>query len=263
MLHKTGGKSIGDGRERGFTLIELLVVIAIIAILAAILFPVFTKAKVSANRAACLGHLKQLGAALNLYQQNYSGCYPSTVDYANDGDPTPQLPWGHATWAKRLADGYTKSINVFRCPGAANPLEVPTIDGSKVELCYSYNEYIWYGIRWNYPFYKESAMRSPKHVLLLADGHNHSLVHDWDTNESECELTTWAKLEGLPEGMLRVKYADGILKEGVRMAPRERHRGSNVLFADLHAKTLLKGQYKWANEYRMFPVIYPGAQPYF
>lgn len=265
MLHRGNARSTQEARKAGFTLIELLVVIAIIAILAAILFPVFATAKVSANRSACMAHLKQLGNALDLYRQSFNGCYPSTIDYADGGHLSPQLPWGHATWAKRLSDGFTKSINVFRCPGAANPLEVQTLDGNIVKLSYSYNEFIWYGIHYGrgdpnrYPWYKESAIRYPKYLLLIADGHDRSLVHDWDSDDSE--LTDWAKLEGLPEGFLRVKYAEGILRAGG--APQERHGGSNILFGDGHVKTLLKKQYKYGSAgYRQFPVIWPNARPY-
>ena len=64
-------------RRRGFTLIELLVVIAIIAILAAILFPVFAQARDSARQSACLSNMKQLGTALMLYGQDYDETLPS------------------------------------------------------------------------------------------------------------------------------------------------------------------------------------------
>jgi len=64
-------------REQGFTLIELLVVIAIIAILAAILFPVFARARESARRATCLNNLKQLGIGFQMYAQDWDETYPS------------------------------------------------------------------------------------------------------------------------------------------------------------------------------------------
>ena len=63
-------------RCRGFTLIELLVVIAIIAILAAILFPVFAQARGKARQAACLSNLKQLGLATLMYAQDYDEMFP-------------------------------------------------------------------------------------------------------------------------------------------------------------------------------------------
>jgi prepilin-type N-terminal cleavage/methylation domain-containing protein/prepilin-type processing-associated H-X9-DG protein len=64
--------------KRGFTLIELLVVIAIIAILAAILFPVFASAKVAAKRTVCLSNMKQLGLGLAMYTDDYDGGMPET-----------------------------------------------------------------------------------------------------------------------------------------------------------------------------------------
>lgn len=63
-------------RRRGFTLIELLVVIAIIAILAAILFPVFAQARDKARQASCLSNLKQIGTAMMMYVQDYEETYP-------------------------------------------------------------------------------------------------------------------------------------------------------------------------------------------
>src|SRR5688572_25991714 len=62
--------------KRGFTLIELLVVIAIIAILAAILFPVFAKARESARKATCQSNLKQLGLAFGMYKQDFDERWP-------------------------------------------------------------------------------------------------------------------------------------------------------------------------------------------
>lgn len=66
--------------RRGFTLIELLVVIAIIAILAAILFPVFAQAKKAAQRTGCLSNLRQIGVALTLYAGDFDEGYPNTGD---------------------------------------------------------------------------------------------------------------------------------------------------------------------------------------
>ena len=63
-------------RRRGFTLIELLVVIAIIAILAAILFPVFAQARESARKASCISNTKQLGLGVMMYAQDFDETYP-------------------------------------------------------------------------------------------------------------------------------------------------------------------------------------------
>src|SRR5437588_7739 len=70
---------------RGFTLIELLVVIAIIAILAAILFPVFARARENARRTACISNVKQIGLAWMMYVQDYDETFPpsNTINGAN------------------------------------------------------------------------------------------------------------------------------------------------------------------------------------
>ena len=68
--------------QRGFTLIELLVVIAIIAILAGLLFPVFSSAREAARRTACVSNLRQLGSAVTLYTQDYDERLPCTWDGA-------------------------------------------------------------------------------------------------------------------------------------------------------------------------------------
>lgn len=67
------GERVGQG---GFTLVELLVVIAVIAVLAAILFPVFARARENARRTACGSNLKQIGLAILQYVQDYDECYP-------------------------------------------------------------------------------------------------------------------------------------------------------------------------------------------
>src|SRR5580700_8283292 len=68
---------VKSGQKSGFTLIELLVVIAIIAILAAILFPVFAQAREKARQAGCISNLKQLGIAVIMYSQDYDEQFPA------------------------------------------------------------------------------------------------------------------------------------------------------------------------------------------
>ena len=102
--------------KRGFTLIELLVVIAIIAILAAILFPVFAKAREKARMSACQNNLKQIGVAFMQYVQDYDEQYPySPAAFANGigGGATTSL----TDWGTRIQP-YLKSIQVYLCPSS-------------------------------------------------------------------------------------------------------------------------------------------------
>ena len=72
-------------KKRGFTLIELLVVIAIIAILAAILFPVFLKAKQKAWQSTCCSHAMQVGKGFRMYGDDWNGRFPSCAEGADAG----------------------------------------------------------------------------------------------------------------------------------------------------------------------------------
>jgi prepilin-type N-terminal cleavage/methylation domain-containing protein/prepilin-type processing-associated H-X9-DG protein len=103
------------GKRNGFTLIELLVVIAIIAILAAILFPVFAQAREKARATSCLSNTKQQGLAWAMYVQDYD---ETTVlaYFGSWGSCYPNCPeWGHFPWDKELYP-YIKNKGVFTCP---------------------------------------------------------------------------------------------------------------------------------------------------
>lgn len=120
MLQK---KAFAAKSPAGFTLIELLVVIAIIAILAAILFPVFAQAREKARQSACLNNAKQLGTAVMTYVQDYDECYPS--NWFGSGldapwqyrDPMSGTKTGRYRWSDAVYP-YVKSEQVFNCPDA-------------------------------------------------------------------------------------------------------------------------------------------------
>src|SRR5438552_168998 len=84
--------------RRGFTLIELLVVIAIIAILAAILFPVFARAREAARKISCLSNVKQLGTASVMYHTDYDGAYPDSRQFWQDAAPNHPEAYGVAPY---------------------------------------------------------------------------------------------------------------------------------------------------------------------
>lgn len=107
-------------RRAGFTLIELLVVIAIIAILAAILFPVFSAAKASAKRAACLSNMKQIGTSLAIYMVDSDDLFPDRRDMKVSLGYRPWTSWPpsdpRSEWAAKLLEPYTKNNDIWNCP---------------------------------------------------------------------------------------------------------------------------------------------------
>lgn len=139
-------------RSKAFTLIELLVVIAIIAILAAILFPVFAQAKAAAKKTMCLSNNKQIGTGLYIYLSDYDDAlpmanYPAPPVY--QGPPWTVFAWHNGagvselSWADLLLP-YTKNVPIFKCPtdeGNNLGLSGQAITGAK--LSYALNYYFY------------------------------------------------------------------------------------------------------------------------
>lgn len=133
-------QSRSRGQFRGFTLIELLVVIAIIAILAAILFPVFARARESGKQATCISNLKQIGTGITLYEQDQDDRFPLGIDFTDaaigalggwkGAFPNSQIFVTKLATMKDPVDGdihggyldhvmrkYVSSEAVWKCPG--------------------------------------------------------------------------------------------------------------------------------------------------
>jgi len=115
-------RKIAENESRGFTLIELLVVIAIIAILAAILFPVFARAREKARQASCQSNLRQLGLAVLMYAQDYDETLP--IGFRSGagwcGDASQPVP----TWRQEVFP-YIKNAQIFVCPSRRSPNTCP------------------------------------------------------------------------------------------------------------------------------------------
>ncbi|MFQ6133020.1 MAG: DUF1559 domain-containing protein [Armatimonadota bacterium] len=130
--------------KRGFTLIELLVVIAIIAILAAILFPVFAKAREKARQASCSSNLKQLVMACVMYSIDWNENFPyahdqqycqwndSPLDYDHKG-----CGGGHPMWGPCI-EPYIRNRPLFNCPSAITNWRPPR--AGEYGVAYVYNE---------------------------------------------------------------------------------------------------------------------------
>ena len=131
-------KGFEKSSRRGFTLIELLVVIAIIAILAAILFPVFARARENARRASCMSNLKQIGLGLLQYTQDYDEKLPMSAHPSTE--PFPNRPsqsgtywlWWHMIYP------YVKSEQIFNCPSVGGDWSASGYYPSKNS--YGYND---------------------------------------------------------------------------------------------------------------------------
>ena len=135
-------------RNSAFTLIELLVVIAIIAILAAILFPVFAQARESARKTSCTSNLKQLGTGLLMYTQDYDETFPCVT--GNNYPPTVGIPSDDQTWVYNdilvLMQPYVKNYQVYFCP------DRPRKVGSNGDFCNpgAISQFVWgYGYNWS------------------------------------------------------------------------------------------------------------------
>ncbi|WP_123580865.1 DUF1559 domain-containing protein [Abditibacterium utsteinense] len=219
-----------------FTLIELLVVIAIIAILAAILFPVFGRARENARRTSCMSNLKQIGLGMMQYTQDYDEAYPWSIWGNNLTSPTAGtanaqgipadtfrtmngggVVANHYSWMDFIYP-YIKSVQVFQCPSAIIPAPTPS---------YGYNAS--FGVRGQQSMYGASpgslrlaSVNRPSEVIVVMD-------FNWDSSSIAypSEAFNWAI------------NTDTSVKQRVI-----RHlEGSTMAYADGHVKWIPQGKY--------------------
>lgn len=185
--------------KKGFTLIELLVVIAIIAILAAILFPVFAKAREKARQASCLSNLKQIGLATMSYTTDYDEMLPGDNNGANCN---AALRTGGL--APHTIMPYVKNTQVFLCPSRRTP---PGFCGNAAAWCLAALPRSSYAKRCALPL-ELALMKRPAEMFLWGDsagGNYWRPITNWN---NACD-TGYLDLHN--EG-INIAYADGHAK---------------------------------------------------
>jgi len=218
-----------SSRKSGFTLIELLVVIAIIAILAAILFPVFAQAREKARTSSCSSNVKQLGLAVLMYKQDYDEKFPFGGWRPND--------LGTNDWQNTIVP-YIKNKGIFRCPSTTDLDE----DNSKP------TEWLWNRNPVNYLYNNQlgrnhqplgdSAVNEPASCWLLMDGHS-----DWGCPNNQCvgvdwqgrPNTTWL-YEDTTFGADASLVTGWLSWQGFTWGLPRHNGGGNVAFCDGHVK---------------------------
>jgi len=273
-------------RVSAFTLIELLVVIAIIAILAAILFPVFAQAREKARAISCLSNQKQIGLGVMQYLQDYDETYPIADYFTDPGTWADQHEWPD------LVQPYIK--NGDRSKNSAG--NMVNWGGGGVWHCPSFpdDESGGYGINssisndclapWNttpanFHVAAMASMPSPADTVLIVEkGHNgvgwgyiYFESAEWGWTDYVAPSGNQPTHDGLrydldqtttnPQGAPHdcdYPFAGqtGGNWDGCGLYPRYRHTGTtNAVFADGHAKAMTRGSLSGANWYRH---IYPG-----
>lgn len=222
-------------RGTGFTLIELLVVIAIIAILAAILFPVFARAREQARKSTCTSNLKQFGNAFLMYKQDYDERYP-LGGWWDRGTRSSEQDWHQSLMP------YIKNGQVYECPSSTDIHQLPLnrYDWNRTATDYLYNNQLASG-RNAVP---DSAVAAPADCVELIEGHQ-----DWGggqcitpfsagrlVDDVWCrEYSTWGNRAEL--------VTSALWGSNTRVWGQPRHNGTiNVLFCDGHVKSVNTGE---------------------
>lgn len=221
-------RNIHTRQAKGFTLIELLVVIAIIAILAAILFPVFAQAKSAAKKTQCASNLRQIGIALRLYLEDSDGVMPFTT-HTSGGD-------AGGSWIF-LFRPYLKNCDAVRiCPADPNASERLKNQGTS----YILNEYVAVpGVDANYdplpqPTESDFPMQSETiTVFTIADPAPGVSSFGWSQDHTHSR--NWFKKN---DGKVFARVTSDISVDRFLGSSDHRNGSSNYLYLDTHVKSM-------------------------
>jgi prepilin-type N-terminal cleavage/methylation domain-containing protein/prepilin-type processing-associated H-X9-DG protein len=221
--------------RRAFTLIELLVVIAIIAILAAILFPVFAQAREKARATACLSNEKQIGLALMQYVTDYDETWPCGNLPTTFSNGTTSV--SGIGWAQQVSP-YVKNGGLFKCP--SDDTEVPTGAPNNVVISYAMNA--------NLAAITDADLTKPAMTCgLIEVSGNDGYVRDNTSLDNRAPAASGPIVAtgGSAGGLARGQYRTGPIgfpernfttQSAPRLGPARHNEGSNFLCADGHAK---------------------------
>ncbi len=227
--------------RRGFTLIELLVVIAIIAILAAILFPVFAKARAKAKQASCLSNVRQITTAFLSYAQDYDEKFPHWLTRCwGQGDDPP---------FQAKLQPYVKNEQIFECPVQSRDSYFNGCFNANwyMPLGYGYNEYMGHaGFGTDVRSVKLDTWRSPAQSFMVGDSMCGMV---WSTtNTGIIHRVAWPDHDNMGGNWCNIMNSQPV----DTFEQYTRHNsGSNVGFIDGHTK--------WRKATTIIMYSYPGG----